>query len=112
VPRLRLPRRRPDRARQRRPLLGLPRPPPRARHPPGHPDIGIAAGRIARRWYRAKGLAKTITVQRVEQSTGRVTYRRSTVRKKLFAHGRGFVCVNDGAAFASQLARYLTDLDS
>ncbi|GJF07401.1 hypothetical protein PSD17_63480 [Pseudonocardia sp. D17] len=71
------------------------------------PDVGIAAGRIARRWYRAKGLTKQVTVQRVEQATGRVTYRRSTVRKRLFAHGRGFVCVNDGAAFASQLARYL-----
>jgi RNA polymerase subunit RPABC4/transcription elongation factor Spt4 len=73
-------------------------------------EIGIAAGRIARRWYRAKGLTKRITVERVEQSTGRVTYRRSTVRKRLFAHGRGFLCVNDGSAFASQLARYLADL--
>ena len=36
-----------------------------------------------------------------------MTYRRSTVRKRLFAHGRGFLCVNDGAEFASQLARYL-----
>lgn len=74
------------------------------------PDVGIAAGRIARRWYRAKGLTKTITVQRVEQSTGRVTYRRSTVRKELFKHGRGFICVNDDSVFASQLARYLADL--
>lgn len=74
------------------------------------PVVGIAAGRIARRWYRAKGLTKTINVQRVNQSTGRVTYRRSTVRKELFKHGRGFVCVNDGAEFASQLARYLPDL--
>jgi hypothetical protein len=49
-------------------------------------------------------------VQRVEQPTGRVTYRRSTVRKRLFVHGRGFLCVNDGAEFAFQLARYLTDL--
>ncbi len=74
------------------------------------PEVGIAAGRIARRWYRAKGLTRTITVQRVEQSTGRVTYRRSTVRKRLFAHGRGFLCVKDGAEFASQLARYLATL--
>ena len=49
------------------------------------PDVGIAAGRIARRWYRAKGLLKQVSVQRVEQATGRVTYRRSTVRKKLFS---------------------------
>jgi hypothetical protein len=74
------------------------------------PDIGIVAGRIARRWYRAKCLTKTVTVQRVEQATGRVTHRRSNVRKRLFTHGRGFLCVNDGADFASQLARYLASL--
>jgi hypothetical protein len=44
---------------------------------------------------------------RVEQPTGRVYYRRSHKRKRLFAHNRGFVIVNDGPAFASQLARYL-----
>ena len=71
------------------------------------PEVGIAAGRIVRRWYRATGLTREVTVQRVEQSIGRVTYRRSHVRKRLFAHGRGFVCVNDGTAFASQVARHL-----
>ena len=74
------------------------------------PAVGIAAGRIARRWYRAKALTKTIIAPRVEQSTGRVTSRRSTVRKELFKHGRGFICVNDSSVFASQLARYLADL--
>ncbi|MDQ3223023.1 MAG: hypothetical protein M3Q75_06065 [Gemmatimonadota bacterium] len=39
-----------------------------------------------------------------------MTYRTTTVRKKLFATNRGFVIVNDGAAMASQLARYLTGL--
>lgn len=71
------------------------------------PDIGIAAGRIARSWYRAKGLTKAITVERVDQATGRVTYRRSTVRRKLFAHARGFICLNDGAAFAAHLGLFL-----
>ena len=32
-------------------------------------DVGIASGRVARRWYRAKGAMKTVTVQRVEPST-------------------------------------------
>jgi hypothetical protein len=76
------------------------------------PDVGIAAGRIARRWYRAKGLTMTVVVRRVDQVTGRVRCRRSTVRKRLFAHGRGFLCVNDGSAFASQLARYLASRTS
>jgi hypothetical protein len=71
------------------------------------PETAIAAARIARRWYRAKGLTRTITVERVEQSTGRMYRRRTTVRRELFRHGRGFICVNDGTAFASQLASYL-----
>lgn len=41
-----------------------------------------------------------------------MTYRRSTVRKRLFVQRRGFLCMNDGAAFASQLAWHLADLDS
>ena len=36
-----------------------------------------------------------------------VVYRRTTVRKQLFRHSRGFVTVNNGPAFAFQLARYL-----
>jgi hypothetical protein len=72
--------------------------------------IGIQAGRVLRRWYRAKGLTRTILVERVEQATGRVYTRRSRKRKRLFAHNRGFAIVNDGPAFASQLARYLNGL--
>lgn len=71
------------------------------------PTVGIQAGRVLRRWYRAKGLTKQVTVERVEQTTGRISTRHSRVRKRLFAHNRGFAIVNDGPAFASQLARYL-----
>lgn len=71
------------------------------------PDHGIQAGRILRRWYRAKGLTKRVRRQRVDQHTGRVTTRTTTVRKKLFTANRGFVTVNDGPAMASQLARCL-----
>jgi len=74
------------------------------------PAVGIHAGRLLRRWYRAKGLTKEITVERVEQATGRIYTRRSRVRRRLFAHNRGFAIVNDGPAFASQLARYLAGL--
>jgi hypothetical protein len=74
------------------------------------PQVGIQAGRVMRRWYRAKGLIRKITVQRVDQATGRIYTRHSTVRKKLFTHNRGFAVVNDGPAFASQLARYLNQL--
>jgi RNA polymerase subunit RPABC4/transcription elongation factor Spt4 len=74
------------------------------------PQVGIQAGRVMRRWYRAKRLTKKITVQRVERATGRVYIRHTTVRKKLFTHNRGFAIVNDGPAFASLLAHYLTQL--
>jgi hypothetical protein len=74
------------------------------------PAVGIAAGRVLRRWYRAKRLTKQITVQRVERTTGRIQYRRCRKRKQLLAHNRGFVIVNDGPAMASQLARYLNAL--
>jgi hypothetical protein len=62
------------------------------------PDNGIAAGRVLRRWYHAKGLTQT---------RGRVRSRRMRKRRRLFGNGRGFACVNDGPASASQLARYL-----
>ncbi len=44
------------------------------------PETGIAAGRVLRRWYRAKRLTKQVTVQRVEQGTGRIRYRRCLKR--------------------------------
>jgi hypothetical protein len=74
------------------------------------PAVGIAAGRVLRRWYRAKRLTKQITVQRVERATGRIRHRRCHKRKQLLAHNRGFVIVNDGPTMASQLARYLNAL--
>jgi hypothetical protein len=72
------------------------------------PGDGIRAGRVLRRWYRAKGLTKRVRRQRVDKATGRITHRTTTVRKRLFAANRGFVTVNDGPAMASHLARYLT----
>jgi hypothetical protein len=46
------------------------------------PPVGIAAGRVLRRWYRAKRLTKQITVQRVDRATGHVRYRRCRKRKQ------------------------------
>lgn len=63
-----------------------------------------------RRWYRAKRLTRQIDVQRVERSTGLIHTRRSTIRKRVFMHNRGFAVVNNGPAFASHLARYLSTL--
>jgi hypothetical protein len=91
------------------------------------PAIGVIAGRLARRWYRSKGHTRVVSRPRVQRPTGeplidaqlaavgvggRVRYRRSRSRKELFRNGRGFLCVNDGPAFASQLARYLAGASS
>ena len=50
---------------------------------------GIAAGRVLRRWYRAKRLTNQISVQRVERATGHVRYRYSRKRKQRLRGGRG-----------------------
>jgi hypothetical protein len=47
---------------------------------------------------------------RVDQTTGRIRYRNSRVRVRRLRNCRGWVSVNDGAAFASQIARYLDGL--
>ena len=78
------------------------------RLPGATPADGIRAGWVLRRWYRAKGHTKQVRRERVDQATGRITYRTTTVRKTLFSGNRGFVTVNDGPAMASQLARYLS----
>jgi hypothetical protein len=53
------------------------------------PQVGIQAGRVMRRWHRAKHLTKKITVQRVQQGTGRVYTRHTTVRKQFFTYNGG-----------------------
>lgn len=63
------------------------------------PAVGIAAGRVLRRWYRTQ-----VRVQRVDHAAGRVYYRSCRKRKRLFRHNRGFLTVNDGPAFVFQLA--------
>jgi hypothetical protein len=76
------------------------------------PAVGVAVGRIARRWYRSKGLTRTVSRPRVGQVSGRTRYRKSRSRKLLFKNGRGFLCVNDGPAFVSQIGHYLSRLTS
>lgn len=73
------------------------------------PQDAVKAARTIRRWARAQGTTRQVTKPRVEQATGRVRYRSTRVRVKRLGGGRGFVSVNDGAQFASQLARHLTE---
>lgn len=71
------------------------------------PPVAVWAGRILRRYARAQGVTRQVTVPRVDTRTGTVRYR--TVRRPVvrLASGRGFLCVNDGPGLASSLARAL-----
>jgi hypothetical protein len=74
------------------------------------PEVGIAAGRIARRWYRAKGPTKKVTVRRVERGD-RLRDLQALDGSEAAVRLRARVpSVNDGAEFASQVARYLSGL--
>jgi hypothetical protein len=88
---------------------------------------GVKLGRLLRRWARAQGVTRQATVRRVRGGDARsaysdviglagaivlrsrrVRYRHSRVRAKRLPTNRGWVSCNDGAAFASQIARWLT----
>jgi hypothetical protein len=90
------------------------------------PEQAAQAARIARRWARAQGTTREVVVGRtkggairsemaevvglagVDTVASRATRRRSVRRRVTrLRNGRGFVSVNDGAAFADQLARAL-----
>jgi hypothetical protein len=91
------------------------------------PRDGVKLGRLLRRWAHAQGTTRQSTVKRTrggavvsayseviglagaEVLAGRrARYRNSRVRAKRLPDNRGWVSVNDGAAFASQIARWLT----
>lgn len=55
-------------------------------------EIGIRRAGVLRRWYKAKDLPR-VHLPRVEQATGQVSHRTSTVHKRLIRDNRGFVTV-------------------
>lgn len=72
------------------------------------PVEAIAAARTMRRWQRANGYRVQREVWRTDTRTGVQRRRRSGVWAGSRMRGRlGFVVVNDGAAFASAIARHL-----
>lgn len=74
------------------------------------PEDYVQAVRTVRRWSRAQGRTKRVARARVTTTgpdTGRVRYRMQTVRLMFCQQGAGWVAVNDGAGFASQLARWI-----
>jgi hypothetical protein len=72
-------------------------------------EAGIGAGRIARRWAKAQRRVHQTWKPRVDQTTGRVYYRRSRSRVRLMTNGnRGWIALNHGPAFASALSRLTT----
>lgn len=71
------------------------------------PDQAIQAGRTVRRWAKAQGTTRQVTVTRTDTSTGQTRRRkvRRPVRRMTGGYGRGYVTVNDGPAFLEQLTR-------
>lgn len=64
-------------------------------------DDSIAIARVARRWAHAQGTTRQVRVWR----NGR--YRKVRRRVARMRSSAGFLCLNDGPAFAWELARYL-----
>ena len=89
-------------------------------------DAYIAARRIVRRWSRSQAVycdsgsgfpsavvprTVLVLVRHVDRNTGRVRYRRVRRRRSLCNQGGlagGYALVNDGPAFAAQVARAIT----
>lgn len=96
------------------------------------PDDAVQAARIARRWARAQGTTRQVTVTRTQGGQARLQRpdivglagvqlmqrdgptRRRKVRRRVrrFGRGRGFISVNNGQLFAIQLARALSTVQS
>jgi hypothetical protein len=91
------------------------------------PQDGVKVGRLLRRWAHTQGTTRQVLVCRTKGGAAqsaygevviglagaqalasrKVRYRNSRVRVNRLPDNRGWVSVNDGAAFASQIARWL-----
>jgi len=72
------------------------------------PEDGIQAGRIARPWAKAQRRAHQTYKMRVDQTTGRIYYRKSRSRVRLMTNGnRGWIALNHAPSFAVALAAQL-----
>lgn len=70
-------------------------------------EDAAAVSRSLRRWSRAQGVTRELSVPRVNRKTGEIRYRTVRRRAARMKSGRGFVSVNDGAAMGAQLARWI-----
>lgn len=65
--------------------------------------------RILRRWFRAKGLKRTMSVPRVDKR-GVIRWRKVVRRQARLSGGRGFIVVEDGPKIAREAMRFLSRL--
>lgn len=71
------------------------------------PEVAVILWRVLRRIRASRRVTKEVRVARINQRTGEVRYRK--VRRRVGSRGTaGWIAVNDGAAAASQLARWLS----
>lgn len=70
------------------------------------PRLADQVWRVLRHVRHSKGVTRRVMVERIDQRTGVIRYR--AVRRRAKSRGSaGWVAVNDGAALASQLARWI-----
>jgi hypothetical protein len=76
-----------------------------------HPSDAVRAARVLRAYSAAQGVTRRVSVVRrsLDLATGEVRERRRSVRRPVrrIPGLAGFICVNDGPALASMLARAL-----
>ena len=71
-------------------------------------EDATAVARSLRRWSRAQGVTREMSVERVDRRTGEIRRRKVRRRAVRLKGNRGFVSVNDGAALGAQLARWIS----
>lgn len=75
------------------------------------PAAAVWAARLLRRYARAQGTTRQVTVRRVDTRTGTIRYRKVRRPVRRMRGGRGFLCVNDGPGLAASLARAVDRLE-
>lgn len=71
----------------------------------------VQLARMLRRWFRAKGLKRTVSVPRVDKK-GVIRWRKVVRRQDRLTGSRGFIVVEDGPRIAREAMRFLLRLRS
>ena len=71
------------------------------------PHAATLAARVMRRWAHSQGITREVKVRRADLETGVIRHRKIRRKVKRLPRGLGWISLNDGPAFAADVARYL-----